>query len=110
MSVDVIRAWKDPEFRQNLSEADRMLLPAHPAGLIELTDVQLDSIAGGGAWDDFVGEVKPYVQEQAYYACIMLQSPLSDSAVPNSHEIQDSCAEAVGACGENVDGTYMTCK
>ena len=35
---DVIRAWKDAGYRQNLSEADRAKLPAHPSGMIELTD------------------------------------------------------------------------
>lgn len=49
--VDVIRAWKDPEYRLSLSEAERVLLPAHPAGLMELTDAQLDAVGGGGLWD-----------------------------------------------------------
>jgi mersacidin/lichenicidin family type 2 lantibiotic len=44
---DVIRAWKDPEYRLGLSEAERALLPAHPAGLITLTDAELDSVGGG---------------------------------------------------------------
>jgi mersacidin/lichenicidin family type 2 lantibiotic len=48
--MDVIRAWKDPEYRKSLSEADRMLLPAHPAGLVELTDGQLDQVGGGSGF------------------------------------------------------------
>ena len=36
--LDIIRAWKDEEYRLSLSEAERALLPANPAGLIELTD------------------------------------------------------------------------
>jgi mersacidin/lichenicidin family type 2 lantibiotic len=44
---DIIRAWKDPEYRLSLSEAERRLLPDHPAGLIELTDSDLDAAAGG---------------------------------------------------------------
>jgi mersacidin/lichenicidin family type 2 lantibiotic len=43
---DIIRAWKDEEFRLNLSEAERALLPAHPAGLIALEDAELDQVAG----------------------------------------------------------------
>ena len=36
--VDVIRAWKDEEYRLSLTEQERAQLPAHPAGLIELED------------------------------------------------------------------------
>jgi mersacidin/lichenicidin family type 2 lantibiotic len=43
----VIRAWKDEEYRQSLSDAERSLLPAHPAGLLELTDEELGHVAGG---------------------------------------------------------------
>jgi mersacidin/lichenicidin family type 2 lantibiotic len=43
-----IRAWKDPEFRLSLSDSERATMPAHPAGLIELSDTDLDA-AGGDA-------------------------------------------------------------
>jgi mersacidin/lichenicidin family type 2 lantibiotic len=43
----IIRAWKDPEYRQSLNEAEQALLPPHPAGHIELTDADLDCVAGG---------------------------------------------------------------
>jgi mersacidin/lichenicidin family type 2 lantibiotic len=45
--LDIIRAWKDEEYRLSLSEEQRALLPEHPAGLIELTDADLDNAAGG---------------------------------------------------------------
>jgi mersacidin/lichenicidin family type 2 lantibiotic len=45
--LDIIRAWKDAAYRASLSEEQRMLLPEHPAGLIELTDDELDVVAGG---------------------------------------------------------------
>ena len=35
--IDVIRAWRDPEYRASL-RADEV--PSHPAGLVELTDVK----------------------------------------------------------------------
>jgi mersacidin/lichenicidin family type 2 lantibiotic len=38
---DIIRAWKDEEYRESLSEAERARLPEHPAGLIELADAEL---------------------------------------------------------------------
>jgi len=47
--VDIVRAWKDPEYRRSLSEAELEKLPTHPAGLIELKDTEIDSVAGGKA-------------------------------------------------------------
>jgi mersacidin/lichenicidin family type 2 lantibiotic len=44
---EIIRAWRDPEYRNRLSQAERELLPAHPAGLIELSDDDLLGAAGG---------------------------------------------------------------
>jgi mersacidin/lichenicidin family type 2 lantibiotic len=34
--ADIIRAWRDPEYRLSLSEAERALIPTHPAGLSEI--------------------------------------------------------------------------
>jgi mersacidin/lichenicidin family type 2 lantibiotic len=45
--LDIIRAWKDEEYRLSLSEAERAVLPAHPAGLIELMDTELEGVTGG---------------------------------------------------------------
>ncbi|WP_392534165.1 mersacidin/lichenicidin family type 2 lantibiotic [Nostoc sp. C117] len=44
---DIIRAWKDEEYRKNLSEQQRFQLPENPAGFVELSDAQMESIAGG---------------------------------------------------------------
>lgn len=46
--LDIVRAWKDEEYCDSLSDAQRALLPDNPAGVIELTDAQL-AAAGGGA-------------------------------------------------------------
>ncbi len=45
--LDIIRAWKDEEYRRSLSEEQRALLPEHPAGFIELADAELEPAAGG---------------------------------------------------------------
>ncbi|HEY7124229.1 MAG TPA: mersacidin/lichenicidin family type 2 lantibiotic [Ktedonobacterales bacterium] len=45
--ADMVRAWKDAEYRQNLSAEEQTLLPEHPAGSIELTDADLPQVAGG---------------------------------------------------------------
>ncbi len=48
MSVEqIIRAWKDEDFRQTLSAAERASLPEHPAGLIDLTAAELQALTGG---------------------------------------------------------------
>jgi mersacidin/lichenicidin family type 2 lantibiotic len=44
--VDIIRAWKDEEYRLGLSSEERALLPEHPAGLIELDDEQMKAVVG----------------------------------------------------------------
>src|SRR5436305_1267632 len=38
---DVVRAWKDEEYRLSLGEAERLGLPANPVGEIELSDADL---------------------------------------------------------------------
>jgi len=45
---DVIRAWKDEEYRLSLSDAERALIPENPAGIVELADSDLDAASGGG--------------------------------------------------------------
>lgn len=46
-STTIIRAWKDKAYRNTLSDAELALLPAHPAGLTELTDSDLAVVVGG---------------------------------------------------------------
>ena len=45
-TLDVIRGWKDEDYRRSLSQEQRAMLPEHPAGVIELSDEELD-VAGG---------------------------------------------------------------
>ncbi len=46
-TVDIVRAWKDEEYRNSLSDEQRALLPDNPAGLVELDDSELAGIEGG---------------------------------------------------------------
>jgi mersacidin/lichenicidin family type 2 lantibiotic len=48
MKVDVVRAWKDEEYRASLTDSERALLPPNPAGLIELEDEEMKAVLGGG--------------------------------------------------------------
>ena len=50
---DIIRAWKDDEYRSSLGVAERALLPAHPAGLVELDDAEFDAAAVGSDWSAY---------------------------------------------------------
>jgi mersacidin/lichenicidin family type 2 lantibiotic len=47
MKFDITRAWKDEAYRQTLSEEELHLIPANPAGELELTDTELDAVSGG---------------------------------------------------------------
>jgi mersacidin/lichenicidin family type 2 lantibiotic len=47
--IDVVRAWKDEEYRLGLSDAQKAVLPAAPAGYVELNDNELDEIWSGRA-------------------------------------------------------------
>jgi mersacidin/lichenicidin family type 2 lantibiotic len=49
MKVDIARAWKDPEYRKSLTAEQLASLPPNPAGTSELTNEDLDSVAGGYA-------------------------------------------------------------
>ncbi len=46
MKFDIVRAWKDENYRQSLSEEELKALPPCPAG--ELSDLELATVAGGG--------------------------------------------------------------
>jgi mersacidin/lichenicidin family type 2 lantibiotic len=45
--IDIIRAWKDEEYRNSLSEEQRAQLPENPAGLVELSDEAMQNVGGG---------------------------------------------------------------
>ena len=42
----IIRAWKDEDYRLNMNGEELSALPAHPAGLVELSDQSLLGVAG----------------------------------------------------------------
>jgi len=43
----IIQAWRDAEYAESLTEAERALLPASPVSEIDLTDVELADIDAG---------------------------------------------------------------
>ncbi|PHJ63733.1 hypothetical protein VF14_07625 [Nostoc linckia z18] len=49
LDIDIIRAWKDEEYLNSLSEEQRSHLPENPAGIIELSNEDMGSVVGGGS-------------------------------------------------------------
>src|SRR5262249_25096994 len=45
--VDIVRAWKDEEYRLSLTEEQLAALPANPAGTVELDAAELEAAGGG---------------------------------------------------------------
>jgi mersacidin/lichenicidin family type 2 lantibiotic len=45
--IDVVRAWRDEEYRNSLTPEERASLPENPAGLATISDDVLRSVAGG---------------------------------------------------------------
>lgn len=43
---NIVRAWKDATYRQSLSAEEQAMLPANPAGELELTDAELENLFG----------------------------------------------------------------
>lgn len=46
---DIVRAWRDEEFRLSLTEEQRAQLPESPAGILDIAEENLRSAAGGGS-------------------------------------------------------------
>lgn len=46
-SIDVVRAWKDPAYRDELGSEERAALVDHPAGGCDLDRELLSSVSGG---------------------------------------------------------------
>ena len=62
MSIkNIIRAWKDEDYRAQPERGRAGLLPKHPAGLIELSGAEMDGIDGGS--------LQPYSHSLARSTC-----------------------------------------
>jgi mersacidin/lichenicidin family type 2 lantibiotic len=48
MKFDIARAWKDESYRNSLSSEEQALLPANPAGELELSESELEAVTGAG--------------------------------------------------------------
>jgi mersacidin/lichenicidin family type 2 lantibiotic len=55
MTVDIERAWKDPEYRKSLTPEELASVPPNPAGDPELSPLDLEKVSGGGTHLTAVG-------------------------------------------------------
>jgi mersacidin/lichenicidin family type 2 lantibiotic len=69
MKIDIVRAWKDLEYRQTLNDDELALLPENPVGEIELSDAELAMVQGAGAH-------KGHTQVGNSYALVCVNSGL----------------------------------
>jgi mersacidin/lichenicidin family type 2 lantibiotic len=44
-TLEIVRAWKDEDYRDTLTSEQRLGLPRHPSGLIEFQESELDEEA-----------------------------------------------------------------
>ena len=52
---EIVRAWKDEEYRDSLTEEQREALPPAPSEIAELSDEELEEVAGGLYFADDCG-------------------------------------------------------
>lgn len=62
-NFDIIRAWKDEDYRNSLTEEQKSQLPENPAGTIEFSDDDAQTIAGGGFTEGFFCKGYPGITE-----------------------------------------------
>jgi mersacidin/lichenicidin family type 2 lantibiotic len=43
---NIVRAWKDEEYRMSLGDSERAEMPDNPAGAVTLSDDEVDRVAG----------------------------------------------------------------
>ena len=60
---NIVRAWKDAAYRQSLSAEEQAIVPANPAGEIELTDAELQAIYGASCSGDQTHQVSQVVDQ-----------------------------------------------
>jgi mersacidin/lichenicidin family type 2 lantibiotic len=53
--LDVVRAWRDEEYRNSLSAEERASLPENPAGVATVDESTLRTITGGSILSKALG-------------------------------------------------------
>lgn len=87
---DIIRAWKDEDYLESLSEEQRSQLPENPAGIVEMSDDDMENVAGGGS--------KYYCGGGSYYNC---------DNDDNTNTYGEACV--CNSNGDNCDNSFGDC-
>jgi mersacidin/lichenicidin family type 2 lantibiotic len=66
--VDVVRAWKDEEYRNSRTPEQIAKLPPNPAGEVELGEADLDYVSGGF----MTGTKRTFTQPTAAAMCCLI--------------------------------------
>jgi mersacidin/lichenicidin family type 2 lantibiotic len=101
MNIDIIRAWKDDIYRQGLSQEQQHMLPANPAGELELTCTELRSVYGG-CGGQFPGETfspAPLALSQAEVTTVNRR---------NFHSFAFFCQENVFSFNANAGHSFLS--
>jgi mersacidin/lichenicidin family type 2 lantibiotic len=100
-SNNLVRAWKDEEYRLSLSEAELSMLPANPAGSLELTDADLSLVDGGFCLVSGINIVMPNINIVAGNICLQFARGGNVIGIQLSAILQDggSNGVSVGASG-----------
>jgi mersacidin/lichenicidin family type 2 lantibiotic len=53
----IVRAWKDEDYRRSLTEAELSALPENPAGIVELDERSQGEVDGGSLTDALIAIV-----------------------------------------------------
>lgn len=85
----IIRAWKDPEYRANLSSEQRAALPENPSGksLIELSEEALAEVVGGELSPTLTRDIFELDPVQIRYLSKQTTPVISDVPVTRAHHV-----------------------
>jgi mersacidin/lichenicidin family type 2 lantibiotic len=74
-NYNIIRAWKDENYRSSLSDEQLSQLPGNPAGEIELSDAEMQFVAGG---QNTIGDKPPntFICTVPRFACPIAETAL----------------------------------
>ncbi len=65
---NIIRAWKDKDYFDSLSQEERSLLPENPAGvIIEMSDEEMNLIVGGKKKDKSLKHYTKHYTKKCMY-------------------------------------------
>lgn len=112
---NVVQAWKNNAYRQSLSVEEQAMLPANPAGEVELTDVELEAVYGAcNHHNDHPNKVKLDVDQKAIasfsggVAIVNSTVTCTATATSTANVNHDSDSDVTGS-GSNFEQGSATC-